>query len=115
MSDMELLEFAAKACKIGNCDRVDIDGSRLFFDPNDRECESYTRWNPLANDADAFRLAASLHMTVSFGPMESHASTISGSLRGNHFMEKHIDHMMSVESATRRAIVNAAAEVGRNS
>lgn len=105
MEDKELLELAAKAAK------VDI---KYLSDGTPYDTSNCTPWNPLTNNADAFTLASALHMSVSFGPMQSHACTIAGTLRGNSFTELHLDHSMSVESATRIAIVRAAAEIGKS-
>lgn len=103
MDDRELLELAARAAGIsggwgekldyhnGVVDLTDywvLDGEDLFF------------WNPLADDGDALRLAVKL-------------SLIPGYMR-------HSDMHMTIYEGdaklaeTRRAIVRAAAEIGRS-
>jgi hypothetical protein len=59
------------------------------------------KWNPLADDGDAFRLAVRLRMIVTPGT----ARLLDGRVFGKD--------MDSIEE-TRRAIVRAAAEIGRN-
>jgi hypothetical protein len=98
MSDRELLELAAKA-------------AGLWPGPEPFE-HLLDRWNPLTDDGDALRLAVKLGDTflVKVG--------IFGQLDKTFC---HIDSVATRENlgtdpcaATRRAIVRAAAEIGRN-
>ncbi len=91
MTDRELLELAAKAAgieyKIFSTGENDVQ----LFDVNSRGW-----WMPLADDGDALRLAATLGIPV--GVFANYASIANDS---DHF------------AATRRAIVRAAAVIGR--
>ena len=90
MTDRELLEMAAKAAGIADGD--------VFYDmDNDKE------WNPLTDDGDALRLACRLHINVFIYNDETSTATL-GVVAKN---------WGSVEANTRRAIVRAAAEIGK--
>jgi hypothetical protein len=110
MSDRELLELAAKAAGIKLGGETDSGFSIEI------ESEPYVAtWNPLTDDGDALRLAVKLRLRLNreinfgddivevFGPeddsMSCHCSTES--TNGDPY------------AATRRAIVRAAAEIGR--
>ena len=95
MTDKELLELAAKAA--GYSVRTDItyaDGVVV----NDGAI-----WNPLTDDGDALRLAVKLGLIVEAGRCWH-------SKHGPAFGE---DLLAGDMAATRRAIVRAAAEIGR--
>ena len=105
MTDRELLEMAAKACGeltpswYGNAD---------YFDGVLR------RWNPLEDDGDALRLACALKINI------EHVETLRRKIHGvNCWSVGRGDcaHMESdvtdYNAATRRAIVRAAAEIGK--
>lgn len=119
MTDYELLELAAKAAgvdvpkKFGPWDqysdsrgfeRVNMDGSAVKW-----------RWSPLTDDGDALRLAVKAGIAFRYernAPPELHlprecAIAITGN--GRYFSDVAKDEM----TATRRAIVRAAAEIGR--
>jgi hypothetical protein len=109
MTDMELLESAAKAAGIV------IDKSRANGGPTPNsgfdvmgnavlDWHNGTTWNPLTDDGDALRLAVSLRFLVHY----------------NHEFERCMAEESLTEqyesdpsAATRRAIVRAAAEIGR--
>ena len=102
MNDRELLELAAKAA-----------GYSLLFvaemgtTPYIKDGRHFPTWNPLEADGDALRLAIKLEMDVSFG------------LRGAVIEQSHGRKIQELDdndpyAATRRAIVRAAAEIGRN-
>jgi hypothetical protein len=109
MTDRELLELAAKAaglphqwCDAWNTMAKPRPDSGFFFNKI---------WNPLTNDGDAFRLAVKLRLEPRFldldhpaGPPRVTFHNVAGlvELAGNDLM-----------AATRRAIVRAAAEIGR--
>jgi hypothetical protein len=93
MTDRELLEAAAKAAGI----EVDC-----WLDEDPRAVTSVGLWNPLTDDGDALRLAVKLDLTVMIGAVRD----VSGQL----FLDKSEDDL----EATRRAIVRAAAAIGRN-
>jgi hypothetical protein len=90
MTDRELLEFAAKAAGIGFNDKRSPTGNvALYCGP------SVGWWNPLDDDGDALRLAVQLKMWTHSG---------MGCFQNEP----------DPYAATRRAIVRAAAEIGRN-
>ena len=93
MTDRELLELAAKAAQIMVNpwhEKYGLLLSDFDFEP----------WNPLTDDGDALRLAVKLQMSslfaTGFYTIEDYA------IRGN-----------DPYAATRRAIVRAAAEIGK--
>lgn len=104
MKDRELLKLAAKA--IGGSEVVwtDIDGNRYTGDPE-------RPWNPLEDDGDALRLAVTLKMTVDVAlwSNEVQVRAYKDNFGMHHVNDEGDDHL----AATRRAIVRAAAEIGR--
>lgn len=115
MTDRELLELAAKAAGLKHVDYsgIDYDGRLgiVLVDEIGRHCSD---WNPLADDGDALRLAADLSIDVMFAkeihPMHAHKVVSAFTSDNQRFDELMHDKMR----ATRRAIVRAAAEIGRN-
>lgn len=98
MTDRELLELAAKAAGI-NVQMLEAgDPYRM------KESGAMVAWNPLTNDGDALRLAVSLGIIVETG-----RAWVSkyGPMYGE-------DVLPNPYAATRRAIVRAASEIGRN-
>ena len=101
MTDKELLELAAKA--------VGIDLSDATFDAWGDVIQS--EWNPLIDDGEALRLAVNLELTLD-APFDrtiamvwtNDITNFTGSAKkeGN------------IYAATRRAIVKAAANIGKN-
>jgi hypothetical protein len=109
MSDRELLELAAKANGIESI--LCYESHRNCLRVGDRK--SYRLWRPLTDDGDALRLAVKLNFVVTIAgqPHEPPATAVrfySGCQRG--LAERHGD---DPAAATRRAIVIAAAEIGR--
>ena len=97
MTDHELLEMAAKAAGIADGD--------VFYDmDNDKE------WNPLTDDGDALRLAVRFGLKVLID-LDEGATRIHNVYDGPVCMHMPFDG--GPEAATRRAIVRAAAEVGK--
>jgi hypothetical protein len=100
MSDRELLEAAAKAAGI------EFD----FCRPELGGCHLGSRWwNPLTDDGDALRLAVKLRLTVN-------CSYDDVTLCGQEFTQKEVFLERNGEdplAATRRAIVRAAAAIGK--
>ena len=99
-TDRELLELAAKAAGIKI--RWQSYGNYFVIGDIDEGIEAV--WNPILDDGDALRLAATLGMWVHIGKW--HVS-ICG-----HYVEETC--RKDPCAATRRAIVRAAAEIGRN-
>jgi hypothetical protein len=99
MNDRELLELAAKACDYGSlCFWSDELG--FMWD-----AEGFT-WNPLNDDADALRLAVKLGLLVDCDSYT--ARPLPDSIGWQDAYE-----ISDPYAATRRAIVRAAAEIGR--
>ena len=112
MSDRELLELAAKAAGIDyshdNAHWKHED--HCAFWSYDDLCTCGARWNPLTDDGDALRLAVKLGLTVSqlMNNREVEVNDYDETAFVNEF------HEPDPCAATRRAIVRAAAEIGRN-
>jgi prepilin-type processing-associated H-X9-DG protein len=107
MSDRELLELAAKAAGFAWVDGHVSTGLR------DRDGRV---WNPLTNDGDALRLAVRLCLLITQTKYEPGVNAY-GSVGIAWYGQKHdFDHEHFTDdpyAATRRAIVRAAAEIGR--
>lgn len=106
MTDRELLEFAAKA--------AGIDGFCVDAGINIGSNETPAIWNPLTDDGDALRLAAALDIDLEFQcpGVEAYRSHNHPSYEGRGvpcFTENSGD----VRADARRAIVRAAAEIGK--
>jgi hypothetical protein len=103
MTDRELLELAAKAAGISYefVNEVCI-GKRIGSDGRDWP------WNPLTDDGDALRLAVKLRMMVD---IES-GGFCTADIEGLH---SSLNEVATPDpyAATRRAIVKAAAEIGK--
>lgn len=115
MTDRELLEMAAKAAGFemaytGENEKVlwlvkpgslpDPDGEKPIFP-----------WNPLAHDGDALRLAVKLHFQITVGTETIHVE----GLKANGILPYSFEKVkVSASESTRRAIVRAAAEIGRS-
>jgi hypothetical protein len=98
MTDRELLELAAKAAGL------------LEMAVGDKDIQRYLlRWNPLTDDGDALRLAVKLGLAVSIEYQFRSTSVLWGPPTG--YVRE--DHDNDPDAATRRAIVRAAAEIGR--
>lgn len=115
ITDRELLELAAKAAGYS------FDGTTLRNTSTDFE---YNGWNPLDDDGDALRLAVKLEMEIYHAfddVMNVYASypVEDGQIQGiQYVVEPHNKDPFATTrdplAATRRAIVRAAAEIGRN-
>jgi len=101
MTDQELLELAAKAagievywCELNNCHWL-IDDSDSFV--------------PLDNDGDALRLAVKLGLRI-----EINTQVLGDTLVISEFYDSVECHNGDPYAATRKAIVKAAAEIGKD-
>ena len=98
MTDRELLELAAKAAGVvfdgewSDADRMSVQGDGW--------------WNPLTDDGDALRLAVKLKLCLLW--QHDYLMAYSGDVA-----ERERD-LSDPYAATRRAIVRAAAEIGRS-
>lgn len=105
MTDRELLELAANAA--GYRIRVS-DGGSFSIDRHGY----WVSWNPLRDDGDALRLAVECNLGISIPPTVDcmvDVVTFKGALVS--VKERTIDG--NVFATTRRAIVRAAAEIGK--
>ena len=96
-TDRELLELAAKAAGI----EVNDDMRELW------QFKGSSAWNPLTDDGDALRLAVKLGLMIDYA-----TKTEVGV--GNGFGDFYEKSGTDPYAATRRAIVRAAAEIGRS-
>ena len=97
MNDRELLELAAKAS--GEL-TPSWYGNDAYFDG------VLSRWNPLEDDGDALRLAVGLSLQIRQVHFAAHAGF------PDTFWKTEL-HKDNPYAATRRAIVRAAAEIGK--
>jgi len=121
-TDRELLELAAKAVGIGGWfGQVLVNGDTIHHDDFYVDGDSWWAldpdnpsgsWDPLTDDGDAFRLAVNLNLTVTtshVGAMASYKKPI-GNNAGSIELIVEREYKFA---ATRRAIVRAAAEIGK--
>lgn len=111
MTDRELLELAAEAAGFSG-EWGEFPGMEMRYGMNcgifDSARGDY--WNPLQDDGDAFRLMTKLGINVSsIGLFICATSLLSGGISVYENRDG-----VDAFSATRRAIVRAAAEIGRN-
>ena len=105
MTDRELLELAAKAAGIENkiwhmhasAFWVDVDSDNPY-------------WNPLTDDGDALRLAVKLNLEISHFTGAAYVASYPHDYSLEGADEPYGDNPYD---ATRRAIVRAAAEIGK--
>ena len=108
MSDKELLERAARAAGIALGDWYGDTYQTLHDTPQDTDG---FLWNPLTNDGDALRLAVILHLDINVYPKSGEVGAVwhnSGKTVRRCFETVTNDDWAT---ATRRAIVRAAAEL----
>ena len=115
MNDRELLELAAKAAGVNLvCKQLlDFSGAEVDAYFNLFEDGRYGCWNPLQDDGDALRLAVKLNMFVDIcdecvGTSVSPAIWEKIEILDNDYRPEN-----TKASITRRAIVRAAAEIGK--
>ena len=108
MNDRELLELAAKAAGV---DGKWLGDGSLWIGPYD----GGNQWTPLTDDGDALRLAVKLKLCLTSWPDQTPPHAMigysTGPTHGDNCIEVYGDDCMA---ATRRAIVRAAAEIGKN-
>jgi hypothetical protein len=102
-TDRELLEWAAKAAGL----EMQEDGNGALYVSEGNGPTFF--WAPLTDDGDALRLAVKLRLDlVLYEPWQQVAAT---NRAGAHHAEPWGDDL---NAATRRAIVRAAAELGKS-
>ena len=110
-TDRELLELAAKAAGVEAY--WDEEYQRMQMDYMHKGGTNYEEWNPLTDDGDALRLAVRLRLVID-------TDYNDGAAVGSAFLDMDCcyepDNQMRFgadrNSATRRAIVRAAAAIG---
>ena len=113
MTDRELLELAAKAAGYqidGPASKYMVQGYTFDSLLRLNEQGGHSVWNPLTDDGDALRLVVKFRMMIDFITAPNSwmvGCTVAASSAGN-FYEKGF-----TAEATRRAIVRAAAEIGK--
>lgn len=120
LTDRELLELAAKAAglRINQAFQAQRDA---VIDPTKASLwidDGSTAWNPLADDGHALRLAVKLGLTLRLNQFEEWTQVFAGDCyaRLTPAVSEHIGRTreeQTIEQATRRAIVRAAAEIGK--
>jgi len=105
MSDRELLEFAAKAIGgIYDAGHISLNGGI-----------DYQEWNPLLNGCDTLCLTVGLKIDLEFSGNRVFAFLPSDEKQWrSRASEISTDHKGDLLSAARRAIVRAAAEIGKH-
>lgn len=102
MDDRTLLEDAARAAGIGSV--LCYESARACLRIGDRK--SYRLWRPLTDDGDALRLAVKLRLDI-----DHHEDSVN--VWQDYFGTGFIPNGDDPAAATRRAIVLAAAAIGR--
>ena len=121
-TDRELLNLAAKAAGykkyfahyLGRDSFVTYD-EEYYSEIKERRVvgEKTLDWNPIDDDGDAFRLAMKLNLTIVFHPTLNQALVRQYHDKEREWVENGENHA-DPYAATRRAIVRAAAEIGKN-
>lgn len=117
ITDRELLELAAKAAGYLNWTPYN---TGLFIETGHSRGNPGFHWNPLTDDGDALRLAVKLQMAFDVSEPTStdigtvHCTCPTQSGLSCKSVTEYVDEDGDPYAATRRAIVRAAAEIGRN-
>lgn len=108
MTDRELLEMAAKAAGIP----VEWDGDGFVRPVPFKGFTNYEQpWNPLADDGDALRLLRRLELDISH---DNERNAVSVTNQCDVSIEVGMpDEAGDIYATLRRAIVRAAAEIGK--
>ncbi|RQR87674.1 MULTISPECIES: hypothetical protein [unclassified Burkholderia] len=109
MTDREMLELAAKAAGYRVHGWLN-DKLYVINGPNPAEYYDPFPWNPLSDDGDALRLAVKLRLDIQLLDLGVVATNYKAPGRPYAVENYGEDHC----AATRRAIVRAAAEIGKH-
>ncbi|HEJ2806541.1 TPA: hypothetical protein SL251_004914 [Pseudomonas aeruginosa] len=101
MNDRELLELAARAAGI----------DRVLAEPINFSTGVEYYWNPLTDDGDALRLAVKRGLVVT--PDRENQRTLVSNQAGHEYCAIYWDKLGEM-AATRLAITEAAAEIGKS-
>ena len=117
MTDREMLELAARAA--GLKEFTEING-RFAVRTRFTGMQDWSPWNPLTDDGDALRLAVQCGIEISIvddepGTDGRFSRACAGYATEDDPRVRYVfeDHKGDLFAATRRAIVRAAAEIGR--
>ena len=113
MNDSELLQLAAKAAGIEIYWEKCLTNAGTIFSPHLKinGTWGHGQWNPLTDDGDTLRLAVKLRLTVEITPWAADSHQWCEK-KSEDFGIRHTEYDDEF-SATRRAIVRAAAEIGK--
>lgn len=117
-SDRELLELAAKAAGL-HIDKSKSSGGPMpntGFDIAGNvvlDWHNGTTWNPLTDDGDALRLAVEMGLELYHSINNDRWSVFVGYPKGQRIVYEIQEYGDDEYAATRRAIVRAAAAIGR--
>jgi hypothetical protein len=107
MGDQELLELAARAAGLNvKAQSVNADDRWIGLIVGEKHTRERKFWNPLTDDGDALRLTVELNLGCIFNGEEAVVWR-----NGMEVLEPTINN--DPYAATRRAIVRAAAEIGK--
>lgn len=106
-TDRELLELAARAVGLRSMGRYDFQFGLEVSKPHNAPY----RWNPLKDEGDALRLAVKMRIQIAPGTYNKYEFSAYSSA-GTEAKE-YLSSLQDDLSATCRAIVRAAAEIGR--
>ncbi|MFY3459500.1 hypothetical protein ACOTJD_22890 [Achromobacter xylosoxidans] len=113
MTDRELLELAAKAAGIEVWPGTGFQAHVLFTRPAKADPDGKVtgvEWNPLAEDGAALRLGVRLKLKI----YQAETAAIAHPRMSHGYVgEAYDDNGMDKYAATRRAIVRAAAAIGK--
>jgi hypothetical protein len=108
MVDQELLELAAKAAGLNvKAQSVNADDRWIGLIVGEKHTRERIFWNPLTDDGDALRLAVKFKLRIEINDLLGD-TLVSGKFC--YTIENHNDDRYA---ATRKAIVRAAAEIGK--
>lgn len=114
MSDRELMELAAKATRMGHVLEMPVSRTEVSYVVEEVDGGPLKAWNPFTDDGDALRLAVRLGIAIELHPAWVYARAVPP---GDHLRWLEITegwaHTKDPESCVRRAIVRAAAEIGK--
>ena len=113
MTDKELLELAAKAAGILLIrSRLDDQLHKDMLAASSARNPHHENgpWNPLTDDGDALRLANALQLCIAIGRLDG---TVVVTSANNSRIYAAEPYETRSDEATRRAIVRAAAEIGK--
>lgn len=110
-NDRELLELAAKAAGIEWCHIEGLCPDGGYWKFSDGKTQAW--WNPLTDDGDALRLVVNLGMILAVRDEGKTDASVHIEDHPHSWQSFLVEHNDDPYAATRRAIVRAAAEIGK--